>query len=114
MQPICRKQALPANSSLTAPRADKAQTASEGISHARSDDSCPKMAGYEFRLATAKEARNESLDPRLWNQSKEIGPNPQTQRGIARHGKSIENVKVRYEKQGEISHVCNENSFFLL
>ncbi|PHT67881.1 hypothetical protein T459_27368 [Capsicum annuum] len=25
----------------------------------RSDDSCPKMAGYEFRLATAKEARNE-------------------------------------------------------
>lgn len=32
--------------------------------------------------------------------------------GIARviSGKSIENVKVRYEKQGEIDHVCNEDS----
>ena len=30
-----------------------------------------------------------------------IGPNLQTQRGIARprHGKSIENVKVRYERR---------------
>ncbi|PHT42539.1 hypothetical protein CQW23_16564 [Capsicum baccatum] len=26
---------------------------------ARSDDSYPKMAGYEFRLATAKDTRNE-------------------------------------------------------
>ncbi|PHT80120.1 hypothetical protein T459_18172 [Capsicum annuum] len=29
------------------------------FSWARSDNSCPKMAGYKFRLDTAKEARNK-------------------------------------------------------
>jgi len=44
---------------------------------------------------------NNSFSSEYSLQKEGIGPNPQTQRGIARHGKSIENVKSRSDTKNK-------------